>query len=82
VIYALDLDALVYGPYGDDAFKVAVLGRGYKYTPIGLNQKDSQYIESRTFSVEEVARMLAGISISDNTRAVAQEMLRGGGHES
>ena len=32
--------------------------------------------------VEEVARMLAGISISDNTRAVAQEMLRGGGHES
>ena len=45
-----------YNPYGDDAFKVAVLGRGYKYTPIGLNQKDSQYIESRTFSVEEVAR--------------------------
>ena len=33
-----------------------MLGRGYKYTPIGLNQKDSQYIESRTFSVEEVAR--------------------------
>lgn len=45
-----------YNPYGDDAFKVAVLGRGYKYTPIGLNQKDSQYIESRTFSVEEVSR--------------------------
>ena len=45
-----------YNPYDDDAFKVAVLGRGYKYTPIGLNQKDSQYIESRTFSVEEVAR--------------------------
>lgn len=28
--------------------------------------------------VEEIARMLAGVSISDNTRAVAQEMLRGG----
>lgn len=28
--------------------------------------------------VEEVARMLAGISISDNTRAVAQEMLTAG----
>ena len=28
--------------------------------------------------VEEVARMLAGISISDNTRAVAQEMLLAG----
>lgn len=45
-----------YNPYGDDAFKVAVLTRGYKYTPIGLNQRDAQYIESRTFSVEEVAR--------------------------
>ena len=45
-----------YNPYGDDAFKVAVLTRGYKYTPIGLNQRDAQYIESRTFAVEEVSR--------------------------
>lgn len=43
-------------PLSDDAFRVAVLDRGYKYTPLGLNQKDSQYIESRSFSVEEVAR--------------------------
>lgn len=43
-------------PFSDDAFRVAVLDRGYKYTPLGLSQQDSQYIESRTFSVEEVAR--------------------------
>ena len=27
-----------------------------KYTPLGLNQSDAQFIESRTFSVEEIAR--------------------------
>lgn len=45
-----------YNPYGEDAFKVAVLTRGYKYTPIGLNQKDAQFIESRQFTVEEISR--------------------------
>lgn len=40
----------------DDAFKVAVLDRGMTYTPIGLHQKDAQFIESRNFSVEEVSR--------------------------
>jgi len=45
-----------YNPYGDDAFKVAVLSRGFKYTPIGLKQSDAQYIESRAFSVEEISR--------------------------
>lgn len=40
----------------DDAFKVAVLDHGMKYTPIGLNQTDAQYIESRGFTVEEVSR--------------------------
>lgn len=40
----------------DDAFKVAVLDHGMKYTPLGLNQSDAQFIESRTFSVEEIAR--------------------------
>lgn len=45
-----------FSPYGNDAFKVAVLDRGYKYTPLGLTQSDAQYIESRQFSVEEVSR--------------------------
>lgn len=45
-----------YSPLGDDTFSVAVLDRGYKYTPLGLTQADAQYIESRQFSVEEVSR--------------------------
>ena len=40
----------------DDAFKVAVLDHGMKFTPLGLSQSDAQFIESRGFSVEEVAR--------------------------
>lgn len=40
----------------DDAFAVAVLDHGMKYTPLGISQADAQYIESRTFSVEEIAR--------------------------
>lgn len=45
-----------FSPLKDDAFKVAVLDRGYKYTPLGLKQSDAQYIESRVFGVEEVSR--------------------------
>lgn len=41
----------------DDAFKVAVLDHGMKFTPLGLSQSDAQFIESRTFTVEEVARV-------------------------
>lgn len=41
---------------GDDAFKVAVLDHGMKFTPLGLSQSDAQFIESRSFSVEETAR--------------------------
>lgn len=40
----------------DEAFAVAVLDHGMKYTPLGINQSDAQFIESREFSVEEVAR--------------------------
>ena len=40
----------------DDMFAVAVLDHDMKYTPLGLNQSDAQYIESRSFTVEEVAR--------------------------
>lgn len=41
----------------DDAFSVAVLDHGMKYTPLGISQADAQYIESRQFSVEEVSRI-------------------------
>ena len=40
----------------ESMFKVAVLDHGMDYTPMGLNQKDAQFIESRNFSVEEVSR--------------------------
>lgn len=40
----------------DDAFKVAVLDHDMKFTPLGLSQSDAQFIESRSFSVEETAR--------------------------
>ena len=40
----------------EDEFKVAVLDRDMTYTPIGLNQRDAQFLESRAFSVEEVSR--------------------------
>lgn len=40
----------------EDAFRIAVLSRGYKFNAIGLNQRDAQYIESRSFAVEETSR--------------------------
>lgn len=41
---------------GDNAFKVAVMDLGMKYTQLGISQQDSQYIETRAFSVDEVSR--------------------------
>lgn len=40
----------------DNAFRAVVLDLGMKYTPLGISQKDSQYLESRAFTVEEVSR--------------------------
>ena len=40
----------------DNAFRVAVMDLGMKYTQLGISQKDAQFIESRQFTVEEVAR--------------------------
>lgn len=44
------------GYAADDAFAVAVLDHGMKFTPLGISQSDAQYIESRQFTAEEVAR--------------------------
>lgn len=41
---------------GNNAFKVAVLDLGMKYTQLGISHQESQYIENRNFSVEEVSR--------------------------
>jgi HK97 family phage portal protein len=40
-----------------NAFRVGVLDFGMKYTPLGIPQRDAQYIESRNFSVEEISRV-------------------------
>lgn len=49
-----DFEAMASGM--DNAFRVAVLDLGMKYTPMGISQKDSQYLESRAFTVEEISR--------------------------
>lgn len=35
---------------------MAVLDHSMKFTPMGLNQRDAQFIESRQFTVEEISR--------------------------
>ncbi len=40
----------------DDAFAVAVIDHGMKFTPLGVKQSDAQFIETREFSVEEISR--------------------------
>lgn len=41
---------------GENAFKVAVLDLGMKYTQLGISQADSQFIENRQFTVDEISR--------------------------
>lgn len=40
----------------DDAFAVAVIDHGMKFTPLGISQSEAQFIESRGFTVEEISR--------------------------
>lgn len=40
----------------DDAFAVAVVDHGMKFTPLGVSQSDAQFIETREFSVAEISR--------------------------
>lgn len=41
---------------GNNAFRVAVLDLGMKYTQLGISQQDSQFIENRQFTVDEISR--------------------------
>lgn len=41
----------------DNAHRVAVLTNGLKWQPVAMSNEDSQFLESRRFSVEEVARI-------------------------
>lgn len=40
-----------------NAFRTAILEEGMKYTQIGINPIDAQYVETMRFSVEEIARI-------------------------
>lgn len=42
---------------GDNAGKTAILENGAKYAPISMSNEDMQFIQSRQFTVEEVARI-------------------------
>ena len=43
---------------GDNWHKVAFLPKGMKYTQVGIPPNDAQWLESRKFTVTEIARML------------------------
>lgn len=40
----------------DNAFRVAVLDLGMEYQPISLSNKDTQFVESKAITVEDIAR--------------------------
>lgn len=40
----------------ENAFKTAILEDGLEWKPIALNLKDQQFLETRTFQVQEIAR--------------------------
>lgn len=40
----------------DNAFRTAILDLGLSYQPMSLSNKDTQFIESKTISIEDIAR--------------------------
>lgn len=42
---------------GSNAFRPAVLTGGLKWTNVGMNNTDAQFIESRNFSIEDICRI-------------------------
>ena len=42
---------------GNSKFRTAILDNGAKYKSIGVKPADAQYLESKSFSTEEIARM-------------------------
>ena len=41
----------------DNAFRIAVLDLGIDYKPISVSNKDTQFVESKAVSVEDIARI-------------------------
>lgn len=42
----------------ENAFRTALLEDGVEWKPLGLNLRDQQFIETRTFQVQEIARVV------------------------
>jgi HK97 family phage portal protein len=42
---------------GDNTFKIILLEEGLDFSSIGINNVDSQYLETRQFQIEEIARI-------------------------
>lgn len=40
----------------DNAYRIAILDNGLKYQPIGLTNKDAQFVESKSISIEDIGR--------------------------
>jgi HK97 family phage portal protein len=53
-----DMESYLNGKHGgpDKAFRVRVMAAGMKYTNAGMPMTDAQFLESRKFSVNEIAR--------------------------
>ena len=43
--------------FGGNANKIAVLEEGMKYTPIGISPEQAQFLETRKFQINEIARI-------------------------
>lgn len=64
---------------GNNAYKVALLEEGLDYTPVGFSNEDAQFLETRTFQIEDIARIyrvpavLIGRPDSTSTYASAEQ---------
>lgn len=63
----------------ENAFKTAILEDGLEWKPLSLNLKDQQFLETRTFQVQEIARwigipphLIGELSRSTNNNIEAQ----------
>lgn len=50
-------DSLQTAMSGDNVFRMILLEEGLDFTPIGISNTDSQFLETRQFQVEEIARI-------------------------
>jgi HK97 family phage portal protein len=66
-----------------NAYKPAVLYNGAKYNPLGINPNDAQYIQSRDWTIPDIARMfrisavgLVGATLGQQQTSAADDLER------